>query len=46
MTGGPLHGLEGSVDDPSDPQGVVIAVDVLRQGLLVRLPAESLMALP
>lgn len=46
IVGGPLHGLEGFVDDPSRPQGVVIAVDVLQQGLLVKVPAENLQALP
>jgi transcription antitermination factor NusG len=44
VVGGPLHGLEGLVDDSSNPQGVVISVDVLRQGLLMRVPAESLRA--
>jgi transcription antitermination factor NusG len=46
IVGGPLHGLEGFVDDPSRPQGIVIAVDVLQQGLLVKVPAENLQALP
>ena len=46
VAGGPLHGLEGIVDDPASPRGVVIAVDVLQQGLLVRLPMESLEILP
>ena len=46
VTGGPLHGLEGFVDDPANPQGIVVSVDVLRQGLLVRLPVENLIALP
>jgi Transcription antiterminator len=46
IVGGPLHGLEGFVDDPSNPRGIVLSVDVLRQGLLVRVPAESLEALP
>jgi len=46
VMGGALHGLEGLVDDSSNPRGVVIAVDVLRQGLLLRVPAESLQALP
>lgn len=46
VVGGPLHGIEGLVDDSSDPQGVVISVDVLRQGLLLRIPAERLSALP
>lgn len=46
IVGGPLHGLEGFVDDPSNPQGVVLSVDVLQQGLLVRIPAEQLQPLP
>lgn len=46
VTGGPLHGLEGYVDDPQNPAGIVISVDVLRQGLLVRVPVENLEALP
>ncbi len=46
VVGGPLHGLEGFVDDPANPRGIVVSVDVLRQGLLVKLPAESLVALP
>ena len=46
VVGGPLHGLEGYVDDPANPQGVVLSVDVLRQGLLVKVPAENLNVLP
>jgi transcriptional antiterminator RfaH len=46
IVGGPLHGLEGFVDDPSNPQGVVLSVDVLQQGLLVKVPAENLQVLP
>jgi transcription antitermination factor NusG len=46
VAGGPLHGLEGVVDDPANPKGVVIAVDVLQQGLLVRMPMENLQILP
>ncbi len=46
VVGGPLHGLEGNVDDSSNPLGIVISVDVLRQGLLLKVPAESLQALP
>jgi transcription antitermination factor NusG len=46
VQGGPLHGLEGYVDDPANPQGIVVSVDVLQQGLLVRLPFESLQLLP
>jgi hypothetical protein len=46
VVGGALHGLEGFVDDPANPQGIVISVDVLRQGLLVRMPVENLVALP
>ncbi|HVT73013.1 MAG TPA: transcription termination/antitermination NusG family protein [Lacunisphaera sp.] len=46
VQGGPLHGLEGYVDDPANPRGIVVAVDVLQQGLLVRLPLENLQVLP
>jgi transcriptional antiterminator RfaH len=46
VVGGPLHGLEGLVDDSSNTQGIMISVDVLRQGLLLRVPAENLEALP
>lgn len=46
ITGGPLHGLEGQVDDASDPGAVVVSVDVLRQGLLLKVPAEGLLPLP
>jgi transcriptional antiterminator RfaH len=46
VIGGPLHGLEGTIDDPLDPQGIVVAIDVLQQGLLVKLPLESLRPLP
>lgn len=46
VVGGPLHGVEGFVDDPGHPQGVVVVMDVLQQGLLVRLPMENLQPLP
>jgi transcriptional antiterminator RfaH len=46
IVGGPLHGVEGFIDNPAQPQGIVIAVDVLQQGLLVKVPAENLQALP
>ena len=46
LVGGPLHGLEGFVDNPANPQGIVISVDVLQQGLLVKVPAENLQPLP
>lgn len=46
VIGGPLHGLEGYVDDPLNPQGIVVSVDVLQKGLLVRLPLDSLQLLP
>lgn len=46
VSGGPLAGLEGYVDDPVNPRGIVVSVDVLQQGLLVRLPLECLQPLP
>jgi len=45
IIGGPLYGLEGFVDDPTNPQGVVISVDVLQQGLRVKVPVEHLRVL-
>ena len=42
VSSGPLWGLEGVVDDPTNPTGIVLSVDVLQQGLLVKLPLESL----
>lgn len=46
IVGGPLHGLEGIVDDPASPTGIVLSVDVLRQGLHVKVPAAQLQPLP
>lgn len=46
VIGGPLFGVEGMVDNPSHPRGVVVAMDVLQQGVLVRLPLELLEVLP
>lgn len=46
IMGGPLHDLEGVVENPANPEGVVIAVDVLQQGLLVKVPAENLQLMP
>lgn len=42
VSSGPLWGLEGVVDDPANPTGIILSVDVLQQGLLVKLPLESL----
>lgn len=46
VTGGPLWGLVGIVDDPSNPQGIIVTVDVLQQGLHVRMSLENLEPLP
>lgn len=46
VVGGPLHGLEGFVDDPANPQAIILSVDVLRQGVQVKLPADQLQILP
>jgi transcriptional antiterminator RfaH len=42
VTAGPLWGLEGIVDDPKNPKGIVISVDILQQGVHVLLPPEAL----
>ena len=46
IAGGPLHGLEGYVDNPSNPHGIVLSVDVLQKGLLVKVPIDHLQILP
>jgi transcription antitermination factor NusG len=43
---GPLRGLEGVIDDPQNPSGIVIAVDVLQQGLHISVPMSDLKILP
>ena len=42
VVSGPLRGLQGVVDDPNRPGGVIIMVDALQQGLLVKIPAVDL----
>lgn len=42
VTAGPLWGVEGIVDNPANPKGIVIAIDILQQGVLAKLPAEYL----
>jgi transcriptional antiterminator RfaH len=39
---GPLWGVEGIVDDPANPKGIVISVDILQQGVLARIPVDFL----
>ncbi|OAM87879.1 antitermination protein NusG [Termitidicoccus mucosus] len=39
---GPLRGVQGVIDDPKNPGGIVLVVDVLRQGVLVKVPVEDL----
>ena len=46
VVSGVLRGLVGVVDDPKNPKGIVITVDVLRQGLLVKVPMADLQPLP
>lgn len=46
VVSGPLRGLEGVVDDPANPKGIVLTVDVLQQGLLVKMPLGDLQPLP
>lgn len=46
IVGGPLFGLEGFIDDPTNPHGIVLSVDVLQQGLHVKLPVEHLQIMP
>lgn len=40
ITAGPLKGVEGLIEDPKNPKGVLVAMDILRQGLLVHVPLD------
>jgi len=42
VVAGPLMGLEGQIDNPANPRGIVVSVDVLGQGVLVKIPFEDL----
>jgi len=42
IAAGPLMGVEGIVDNPDDPRGIVVSVDVMRQGILVPIDPEYL----
>jgi transcription antitermination factor NusG len=46
IVSGPLWGVEGFVEDSKNPRGVVVAMDVLQQGLLVPVPMDNLEILP
>ena len=46
IVSGPLWGVEGFVEDPKNPRGVLVAMDVLQQGLLVPVPMDRLEILP
>lgn len=43
---GPLKGLEGIIDDPKNPKGIIVEVDVLQQGLHIAVPLADLKLLP
>lgn len=42
IVGGPLHGVLGIVEDPRSNRGVVVAIDVIQQGVLVHVPESSI----
>lgn len=46
IVSGPLKGVHGMVDNPANPGGVVVAVDVLQQGVLIKIPMSDLQILP
>ncbi len=46
VVSGPLWGIEGVVDNPDDPKGIIVAVDVLQQGLHVRMSPDDIEPLP
>lgn len=46
VVSGPLKGVEGMIEDPHSPKGIVISMDVLQQGVLVAVPLADLKLLP
>lgn len=46
VVAGPLWGVEGVIDDPANPRGIIVAIDVLQQGLHVCMPLENIEPLP
>lgn len=46
VVAGPLRGLEGVIDNPDNPAGIIVEVDVLQQGLHVAIPMSDLKLLP
>jgi len=46
IVSGPLKGVEGMIEDPRSPKGVVISMDVLQQGVLVAVPLADIKLLP
>lgn len=46
VVSGPLRGLEGVIDDATNPRGIIVTVDVLQQGLHVSLSMADLKLLP
>ncbi len=45
VASGPLRGLFGMIENPKAPKGIMIAVDVLQQGILVPIPLDNLIIL-
>ena len=46
VIGGPLRGIEGVIHSLDEISDVTVKVDVIQQGLLVRIPLTQLEALP
>ncbi len=46
IVGGPLHGVHGTVEDPGSARGVVVAIDVIQQGVLIHVPESNLEVIP
>lgn len=42
VVSGPLRGVEGIIDDPKNPSGIIVAVDVLQQGLHIAINLADL----
>lgn len=39
---GPLRGIRGIIDNPENPGGIVLSIDMIQQGVLVKIAVEDL----
>ncbi len=42
VVSGPLRGIEGVIDNSTNPLSIIVSMDVLQQGVRVKIPIEAL----